>query len=65
MGRRLNGIGPAVHEDADWTTAPKGFKTGIELDPQVRSKAELKSSGAKTVSHCERGADHAAGQACR
>ena len=65
MGRRLNGIAPAVHKDADWTTASKGFKTEIELNPEVRSKVELKSWGAKTVPQRERGTAHAAGQACR
>lgn len=42
MGSTLEGVSLGTHMDADWTTALKGFKTEIELDPDVVVKVQLK-----------------------
>jgi hypothetical protein len=42
LGSTLPGVSLGKHMDADWTTMLKGFKSEIDLDPEVVVKVQLK-----------------------
>jgi hypothetical protein len=42
LGSTLEGVSLGRHMDADWTTMLKGFKSEIDLDPDVVVKVQLK-----------------------